>query len=64
MIRPDNKTLISIIDEKEFLLEKDLEDLLDARILVYLRQYHYYRFFDISSIDIETLIEGTLEKSD
>lgn len=64
VIRPDNKTLISIIDEKEFLLEKDLEDLLDARILVYLRQYHYYRFFDISSIDIETLIEGTLEKSD
>lgn len=64
LIKPDSKILTYVIDEDKEDIKEAIEELLINRIIVYVRQYKYYRFFDISCIDIEKLIEETMDATD
>lgn len=63
-IRPDEQTIVAVLDEKEEVTKQCIEQLLKEKIIIYSRQYKYYSFFDASSIDIEYLINTTMEKAD
>lgn len=62
-IKPSRKMLLSIIDEKENMIGDSIREMLKDKILLYIRRYQYYRLFDVSSIDIEALVEKTMETS-
>ncbi|WP_077369749.1 hypothetical protein [Anaerosalibacter sp. Marseille-P3206] len=64
ILKPDDKTLSYIIDDDEQAIVKAINEMLQNKIIIYLRQYKYYRFFDVSSVDIEGLISQTMEISD
>lgn len=62
-IRPDEQTIVAILDEEEEATKQCIGQLLQEKIIIYSRQYKYYSFFDASSIDIEHLINTTMERS-
>lgn len=64
ILKPDAKTLSYIIDEDKTAIIKAINEMLQNKIIVYIRQYKYYRFFDVSSIDIEKMIADTMETAD
>lgn len=61
-IKPNKQTIIAIIDEKEEEIKESIDQLINEKIIIYSRQYKYYSFFDASSLDIEKLMETTMEK--
>lgn len=62
-IRPDEQTIVTILDEGEEVIKQCIKQLLQEKIIIYSRRYKYYSFFDASNIDIEHLIDTTMEKS-
>ena len=64
ILKPDDETLSYIIDEDKSAIIEAINEMVENKIIVYVRQYKYYRFFDVSSLDIEKMIAETMETSD
>ena len=60
LLKPDTNILAQIIDEDRELIQKLLQELQLQKVLVYLRQYAYLRFFEASSLDIDELIAQSI----
>lgn len=61
-IKPTPEIFKIILSEGHENIERALADLEQAKIIIYMRHYGYYRFFDASSIDVDALIENTVKQ--
>ena len=60
LLKPDASILGQLIDEDKVVVQKLTQELQSQKVLVYLRQYGYFRFFEASSIDIDELIAQSI----
>lgn len=62
LLKPDINILTQIIDEDREIVKKSIQELQLQKVLVYLRQYTYLRFFEASSLDIDELIVQNISR--
>lgn len=57
-----SKAVIQALYERRENVARVLKELEQDKILIYMRQYGYYRFFDASNIDIDLLVNDTIKQ--
>ena len=53
----DAETLVSVVDGRQEVVRKAINELEKKKIIKFMRQYGYYDFFDSSIFDLEAMIE-------